>query len=161
MTRKRILHRLFLIGVLIKGLDGLLEFIGGALLLLVSRTDLTAIVINLTAPELSEDPDDLIANFLRHAVHHFSSNTQYFASIYLLVHGAVKIFLMVSLLREKLWAFRPALLILALFVLYQIYRFHNTHSPTLLALTAIDVLIILFVLREYRLQIGQRDTPKQ
>lgn len=144
------LHRLFLIGVFIKGLDGLLELTSGILLLLVSRADLNNVVLNLTAPELAEDPDDLIANFLRHAVHHLSLNTKYFASIYLLIHGAVKVSLMVGLLRGKLWAYRPALFVLVIFVLYQIYRYSHTHSLALLVFTVLDVLIILLVFFEYR-----------
>ncbi|MGH8307328.1 MAG: DUF2127 domain-containing protein, partial [Gammaproteobacteria bacterium] len=155
------LHRLFLIGALIKGLDGLLEFIGGGLLLLVSRTDLSKIVLNLTAPELAEDPDDLVANFLRHVVHHLSLNIKYFASIYLLVHGAVKVSLMAGLLRGISWAYRPALFILTVFVLYQIYRFSHTHSLALLVFTVLDVMIIFLVFMEYRSRIGLRNFPGQ
>ncbi len=155
------LHRLFLIGICIKGLDGLLELISGVLLLLVSRTDLTTTVINLTAPELAEDPDDLIANFLRHTAHHLSLNTKYFASIYLLVHGTVKVSLLVGLLRGKLWVYPPALFILTVFVLYQIYRFSHTHSLALLVFTVLDVLIIFLVFMEYRSRIGLRNSSGQ
>lgn len=154
------LHRLFLFAVIIKGLDGLLEFTSGILLLLVSRADLNNVVLNLTAPELAEDPDDLIANFLRHAVHHLSVNTKYFASIYILVHGAVKISLMAGLLRGKLWVYRPALFILVIFVLYQIYRFSHTNSLALLAFTVLDVLIIVLIFFEYRSRRASQQAPK-
>lgn len=51
----RYLHRLFWASILVKGLDGVLETIGGILVLLASRADLINIVIFLTAPELAED----------------------------------------------------------------------------------------------------------
>jgi len=51
-------HRLFAVSVLIKGVDGVLETIGGILFMLVSPKALNSLVIFLTAHELSEDPDD-------------------------------------------------------------------------------------------------------
>ena len=52
------LHRLFQVAVAIKGLDGVLEFIGGVLLLFVSPTALHRLVVVLTQHELAEEPDD-------------------------------------------------------------------------------------------------------
>ena len=62
-------HRLFAGGVLIKGVDGVLETIGGILFMFVSPKGLNSLVIFLTAHELSEDPDDWFAASLRNAVH--------------------------------------------------------------------------------------------
>jgi uncharacterized membrane protein len=143
-------HRIFSISVFIKGLDGLLEIVAGFLLLFVSHAYITRAVVALTAPELSEDPDDIIANFLRHSIYHFSENAQHYASLYLIVNGVLKVFLMASLLREKLWAFRPVIFILSIFVLYQLYRFYHVPSIGLLIFALFDVLIIFIVLVEYR-----------
>jgi uncharacterized membrane protein len=59
--------RFFAIGIVVKGLDGLLELIGGILLLLVDPARIHHLVIRLTQPELSEDPRDFIATHLLHA----------------------------------------------------------------------------------------------
>ncbi len=146
----KVLHRLFSIGVVLKGIDGALEVIGGALLLAVSHPALNRLVMALTRQEISEDPRDLVANALRATVAHLSVGTQTFSSLYLLVHGAIKIVLVVGLLRRKLWAYPTALSLLSLFVLYQGYRVTYSHSPTLLVLTAIDLVILYLVWREYR-----------
>ncbi|MDE2070528.1 MAG: DUF2127 domain-containing protein, partial [Gammaproteobacteria bacterium] len=71
-TYAKYLHRLFWVTVVIHGLDGLLEIIGAILMLAASHVDLVNIAVYLTAPELAEDPDDLVANYLRHAVIHLS-----------------------------------------------------------------------------------------
>jgi uncharacterized membrane protein len=64
------LRRLFQFGVLLKRVGGLLATVGGALFLMVSRPTLVRLVMQLTRPELLEDPDDLVANALRHAFSH-------------------------------------------------------------------------------------------
>lgn len=144
------LHRLFEIGVILKGVDGALEVIGGSLLLAISHPTLSQFVFAITRQEILEDPHDLVANALRSLVVHLSVSTQTFSSVYLLVHGAIKIALVVGLLRRKLWAYPTALGVLSLFVAYQGYRLSLTHSPVLLLLTAIDLVILYLIWREYR-----------
>jgi uncharacterized membrane protein len=77
----------------------------------------------LTQDEIAEDPHDFVANHLRHAVGHFSLGSEHFMAIYLLGHGIVKIFVVVALLRNKLWTYPAALIVFGGFVVYQIYRF--------------------------------------
>ena len=153
MTSKmsqRQVHRLFAAGVLIKGVDGVLETIGGILFMFVSPKALNSLVIFFTAHELSEDPDDWFATSLRHAVNNLSSDTKFFVSAYLVAHGLVKVFLAAGLLREKLWAYPAALWFLGIFILYQLYRFSHTHSLGLLALSALDLFVASLVWLEYR-----------
>ncbi|MDA8095326.1 MAG: DUF2127 domain-containing protein [Betaproteobacteria bacterium] len=145
-------HRIFLVGVWIKGLAGLVEAIGGALALAVNPTLLRSFVLFLTAPELAEDPSDLVANFLRRSIRHYSGNVQLFTGVYLVAHGVIKIGLVVGLLREKLWAYPLSLWFVAAFVLYQSYRFAHTHSAWLLFLTAFDLGVMALIWREYRWQ---------
>jgi uncharacterized membrane protein len=149
-TAKKTLHRLFEVGIIIKGVDGVLEIIGGVLFLFVSPRALNSVVILLTAHELSEDRHDWIATWLRHAVENLSSDTKLFAGVYLLVHGLIKVFLVGGLLREKLWAYPTALGMLGAFILYQLYRLTHTHSLALLAFTVFDIVIVFLVWREYQ-----------
>ena len=144
------LHRLFQVAVVVKGLDGVLEFIGGVLLLLVSPTALQRLVVVLTQHELAEEPDDWLVMTLRHAAETFSVETKHFASAYLIGHGILKVFLAASLLRDRLWAFPLALSVLAIFVVYQLHRFGRTHSMILLALTVLDAVVMVLIWHEYR-----------
>ena len=147
---ERTLHRLFDLGVLIKGIDGALELAGGVLLLLVKPLTLNAMIVFLTAHEISEDPADLVANLLRNSVRHLSLNTTLFAGVYLLAHGLAKLLLVVGLLRGRRWAYPAALWFLAAFVLYQCYRILLTQSLPLTALTAFDIVVMSLVWREFR-----------
>ena len=149
-TRNGSAHRLFQVAVVVKGIDGVLEFIGGVLLVFVGPNALHRLVIALTQHELAEEPDDWLVSTLRHLAETFSVETKHFASAYLIGHGILKIFLAVSLLRERLWAFPLALSVLAIFVVYQLHRFGRTHSMILLALTVLDAVVMVLIWREYR-----------
>jgi uncharacterized membrane protein len=146
------LHWLFRLGVGIKGVDGVLETLGGILLLFVSPKALSGTVVLLTAHELSEDPHDWFATALRHSVQHLSSDTELFAAAYLLVHGLIKVFLVAGLLREKLRIFPMALTFIGIFIAYQLYRFTHTHSLILLAFTLFDTFVAWLIWREYQMQ---------
>src|SRR6516225_10067788 len=67
------LDKTFKIGLVLKGLDGILEVVGGILLLFLSPHAIEHIARTLTAHELSEDPHDLIARYLVHSTSHLSS----------------------------------------------------------------------------------------
>ena len=141
---------LFRVSVLAKGLDGVLEIAGGIALWAVSQGWIVRAVGFLTQDEIAEDPHDLVANYLRHAARHFSLGSEHFMAIYLLGHGVVKIFVVVALLRNKLWAYPIAIVVFSGFVAYQIYRFALTGGAGLIALTIIDLIVIWFIWLEYR-----------
>ncbi len=149
MNKTQWTHRLFQIGVLLKGVDGVLEVLGGVLLLLVTSDSIHSLVWALTEHEISEDPTDAIASLLRHAAQTLTRDTKMFASVYLVFHGVIKIVLVVSLLRELKWAFPVAMWFLGIFTAYQLYRFTHTHSMALLAFSIIDLLVMWMVWREY------------
>jgi uncharacterized membrane protein len=145
---------LFRVGILLKGIDGFMELIGGLVLLSLAREFLSRTVALVTAHELSEDPHDLLANALTHTVSLLSADTRRFAGAYLIGHGCIKIVLVAGLWREKRWAYPVALWFLGAFVVYQLYRFAHTHSLVLLAFTALDVFILWAIWRDYRLRRG-------
>ncbi len=124
-TRSRI-HAAFEIGVILKGLNGLLELIGGILLLAFPPSAIREFIVNL------------------------SPETKRLAAIYLLSHGVVKGVLVYGLLRAKLWAFPWAMGVFAAFGVYQIYRYIVEPSGWLIALTVLDVAVILLTLAEWR-----------
>jgi uncharacterized membrane protein len=114
------------------------------LVLFVTQRLLDSFILFLTAPELAEDTADWIVNYLSSAVQRFSEGTKYFASVYLIVHGLIKIFLVVGLLRNKLWAYPLSLWFLGTFIVYPCYRFMHTHSIRLVLLTVFDLVVAFF-----------------
>ncbi len=147
--RHGVLDATFDTTIVLKGIDGLLETIGGILLLAVSPATLNHLVGRLTQHELSQDPHDYIARHLLQAttdLHH----TRTFGAAYLLSHGIAKIVLVIALLKDKHWAYPATLIFLGAFIAYQLYRI--TYHPTisLAALTAFDILIVWLVQREWR-----------
>jgi len=141
---------MFRVSVFLKGLDGTLEIAGGIALWAVNPGWIVRVVGLLTQDEIVEDPHDLVANYLRHAAHHLSVASGHFMAIYLLGHGLVKIFVVVALLRNKLWAYPVAISVFGGFVVYEVYRFALTYSVGLIVLAAIDLIVIWFIWLEYR-----------
>lgn len=150
-SQEKTIHRLFTFSVTLKGIHAFIEVIGGILLYFISTSFITTWVVRLTQEELSEDPHDLISNYFLSSAQNFSIGAKSFAAFYLFSHGAVKLFLVAGLLRNKLWAYPVSLVVLGLFILYQTYRFTFTHSLGLIALTAFDLIVIWLVTHEYRL----------
>ena len=143
-------HVAFEIGVILKGLNGLLELIAGFLLLAFPPSAIQKFIAGLTQNELNEDPRDFIASHLRAAVRPLTANTQLFAAIYLLAHGVIKALLVYGLLRDELWAFPTAIVVFGAFGAYQIYRYAIHPSDWLIALTILDVIVIALAWAEWR-----------
>jgi uncharacterized membrane protein len=141
---------LFRIGVVLKGLDGVLEIAGGIALWFVSPGLITRVVWMLTQGEIMEDPHDLVANYLRHAVRRFSIGSEHFLALYLLGHGVVKIFIVAALLRNKLWAYPLGMVVFGGYVVYQLYLFTWNGSMGLIVLSILDLILIGLVWLEYR-----------
>ena len=146
----RLAHIGFEVGAFFKGLDGVLEVIGGALLLAIPPERLRAIVIALTQHELSDDPNDFIASHARRAVRAISPEGELFAALYLLSHGVLKVLLVYALLKRKLWAYPVAIVVFAAFGIYQMYRYAVTPSLGMIVLTVLDVFVIALTWLEYR-----------
>ena len=147
----------FKIGLVLKGLDGVLEVVGGILLLFLSPQAIAHVVRVLTAHELTEDPHDMIARYLLHTTSHLHHGTTLFGAIYLLSHGAAKIVLVVLVLRGKLWAYPWLIGLLLAFIAYQLYQITAVHfSAGLTALTVFDAALVWLTWREYRAKRAMR-----
>ena len=139
----------FRLGVFFKGLFSLVEIIGGLLALFVPVSYVTDIVVRLAEGELVEDPNDFVATNLLHLAQHYAMASGTFIAIYLLSRGLIKIFLVVALLKNQLWAYPSSLVVLGLFVLYQLYQIATTHSVLLILFTVFDAIVMWFIWKEY------------
>lgn len=148
--KERVLDLTFLIGVLFKGLDGLVELIGGMILLFTSPAQLYGAATAVTAEELSEDPHDLIANLIVHGVSHLHASAQLFVAAYLLLHGLVKIAIVIALLIGSRRVYPWAIAALGAFLIFQLYELVTRPSVGVAVLTVFDAVIIWLTWREWR-----------
>ena len=154
------IHLLFEVSLWLKGLFALAEIVAGIAAYFVSQQVLLSLVLWVTKDEFAEDPHDLVANLLLHAVRSLSMSTQRFAAVYLLGHGVIKLGLIIGLLRERPWCYPFAMIVFALFIAYQMYRYTFTHSAWLLLMTALDILVIALTWHEYRYLRGLPETGR-
>ncbi len=151
-----LLDRAFAVGIILKGLDGILEVGGGVLLLVVSPATIDRVTRALSQHELSEDPHDYLATHLLHAAGSLTGSSLEFGALYLVSHGVVKIALVAALLRNRLWAYPWMIVFLIAFIAYQIYRMTFAFSIGLVALTVFDVVVVWLTYEEYRKQRAAR-----
>jgi uncharacterized membrane protein len=154
------LDKTFKVGLVLKGLDGVLEVAGGLLLLLLTPQAIEHVVRVLTAHELSEDPHDVVARYLLHTASHLNHGTTLFGAIYLLSHGAAKIVLVALVLKDKLWAYPWLIGLLLAFIAYQLYQIIVVKfSAGLTALTVFDAALVWLTWREYRSKRARAHPP--
>ena len=136
-TRKplELLHGLYKFSVIIKGIDGILEIIGGFLLIFFSPLAMTRTVLFLGRTELVENSRRPLINFIYHMASGLSLHRRYFYSLLFLHHGAVKLFLVSELVKNKLWAYPTTMAIFTLFALYQTFEIWSSPSVLLGAIT--------------------------
>jgi uncharacterized membrane protein len=143
--------RMFAIAVTLKGIDGGLQFLGALLLMVIPPTLITGAANLIITRDLLGDPKGTLSTHLATAADHFADgSTRWFAIIYLLAHGLIKLILVWALLKHVLWMFPVSVIVLAGFVVYEVWRAVQTHSIALPIFAALDVVIITLVIREYR-----------
>jgi len=147
---KTLLDKTSEIGILIKGIDGALELLGALLLVVVPSSAIMRLTHILTNNELNDDPHDFIATHVLHFGTQLAKGHNLFATLFLLTHGAVKVGLVVALLRQKHWAYPWALVALTLFLIYQGYLLIARPTWGMAFLTVLDAVIIWLVWREWQ-----------
>lgn len=147
-----LLDKTYEIGIIIKGIDGILELIGGILILTLNANAIHGITQFLTENALASDPDNIIAIHIAKLGSDLASNRNYFAAAFLLTHGLVKVVLVVCLLLNKVWAYPWALGALGLFLIYQVYQLVTAPTFPMAFLSVLDAVIIWLVYREWQQQ---------
>lgn len=148
--RELVLDWVFLVGVLLKALDGLVELAAGIPALFISKVQLVAFAHAVTSGELAEDPHDLIANLILHESAKLGADALLIGGIYLVIHGAVKVAIVVALLVGSRRIYPWAVGALTVLLIVQIVDLVAKFSIGVLALTVLDVVIIWLTVREWR-----------
>ena len=143
--------KLFRIAVTLKGLDGGIQVIGAIVLAVIPPAVIGGWAHAIVTRDLLGDQNGTLATHLSKAAADFTGgDTRTFAILYLLLHGLLKLALVIAMLRKIMPAYPIAAVVLAGFVVYELWRAVHTHSIALPFFAALDVVIIVLVLREYR-----------
>jgi len=145
-----LLDKVFEGGIIIKGITGALEFIGGLLLFFVDPSVIHSFLVLITQKELIEDPHDRLATFLLQSTLHLGDGKT-FIILYLWIHALIKLIAVIGILRNQLWAYPFSTITLGLLMLYQLYSIIFVKlSVGLILLTIFDIFILWMIWREYR-----------
>ena len=147
--KEKSIHEIFIGSLILKGIGSIFEILGGVTLLFTGK--ITDFLTQIAQNELLDDPNDFVGNQLQHWLPYFGAHSHEFGAFYLLSHGVVKTFLVISLLRNKAWAYPASIGILCLFIAYQLYRLTYGYSLFLIWLTIFDVFLIMLTWHEYKL----------
>lgn len=148
--REQRLHRFFEITLLLKAVFAAGEIVAAIGVYIIPLHVIADVVGAVTHAELAAHPHDLVAAHLADWARNLSVGTQHFVAFYLLSHGAVKLWVIIGLMRERLWYYPVALVVFTIFVIYQLHRYTVTHSVSLLVITVIDLVVIGLTWHEYR-----------
>ena len=154
--REQRLHRFFEITLLLKAVFAIGEIVAAIGVYVVPLETAADFVGAVTGAELARHPHDIVAAHLSEWARNLSVSTQHFVALYLLSHGAVKLWVIIGLLRERLWYYPVALVVFTLFVAYQIHRYTLTHSVSLILITVLDLVVIWLTWHEYRYLLNRR-----
>lgn len=146
------IYLLFEASIISKGIFAVLDIVGAFLLYTFGPHAIARTMIMFSQGELIEDPNNVIAQLVLKVMNIPHPKVTVFAILYLLIHGTINAIFVLGLLREKLWAYRFALIAMSTFLVYQVYRLIALPSPWMAILSAFDLAIIVLVYHEYRLR---------
>lgn len=143
-------YRYFLLSIGLKGVISAAEIVAGILVLIIPPHTMHWLIALFTTGPMSFATPESIAVYLDHAVLLVTGAT-IFVSAYLLSRGIIKLFLIVALIKNKLWAYPISLVVLGLFMLYQCYQIVTTHSIEIILITLFDLVVVYFIWKEYQI----------
>lgn len=149
---QKLIDKLFEIGIMVKMLFGFFELLAGVLFSFSKEIINDNFIINMAQQEIAQDisDKDIIADFLVKTANSVYQDSAVFAIAYLLFHGAVNIFLAVSLANEKAKTYPAIIGFLLIFISYQTYKYFHSFSPSLLFLTGFDIIFVWIIWLEYK-----------
>ncbi len=147
---KKIIHDFFKVSIFFKGINGIWEIAVGVLFLLFKRETIHRDLLTISDFAIVKHSSYFASNYLTHQANSFSLNTKYFLAFYFFFYGVINLFLVISLLKGKLWAYPAAMFFFILFIVYQGYRFSLHHSGLLLFFTILDIALVALTWIEYQ-----------
>src|ERR1700722_16688977 len=144
------MHRAYLATLAVKGFDGALEVLSGLVILLTGPQRIYRWVVRITAPELYDGSHIAAVHAIRRGAEHLATTGAQFVEFYLVVHGLLKLGLVIVLLRGGgRWIFPVGAVILVGFITFMSWRLSEQWSDWLLGFALFDVLTLALVLNEW------------
>ncbi|GAA2226635.1 DUF2127 domain-containing protein [Promicromonospora sukumoe] len=150
MRRRLLVETAFVLGVLVKGLDGLVELVAGIALLVLHQQGILALTRSVVAEELREDPHDLVANLLLHQAAALDHGAAVAGGLFLLLHGVVKVVIVAALLAGSRRVYPWAVGALSVLLVVQLVQMVLSPGIGVVALVVLDVLILALTWHEWR-----------
>jgi uncharacterized membrane protein len=139
--------------VVAKGINGVAEVVGGAVLFLVSRDLLIGLLGGVAEWMMSDDPRNVIGRWILDwsKGEDLCEASISFVATYLLLHGIAKLVLVGALLGGRLWAYPLSIVVLVGFIGDQLYDI-ATEGPSfgMIALTLFDIVLTWLAWREWQ-----------
>ncbi|MFZ2500901.1 MAG: DUF2127 domain-containing protein [Minisyncoccia bacterium] len=158
MNRERNILWLFDFALVIKIISGAVEMLAGLLVVFVPPSFVLDLATLATNGELSRDSSDFVATTILGAAQVFAVHTHYVLATYLVLHGLVKVLLIIGIFAKKRIAYPLFMLALALFAAYTTYRGFVLHELLLQAIAIYDLSLLLLTSYEYRQRYPQKSS---
>jgi uncharacterized membrane protein len=151
MKKSPLLHRAYLGAIFVKGFDGAVETLIGLAIAVAGTQRIYAVVLRLTAPELSDDRRHVVIHAIRHGASGLAQASKTFIVVYLLVHGVLKLGIALTLLggSQQRWIYPLACLVLTGFVLFMGYHLTEHWSNWLFGFALFDLFTLALVINEW------------
>jgi uncharacterized membrane protein len=152
IVQDRWIHRLFRAGLALKGINAMIESLAGLSMVALNSDRVRDVLESVAQGEVLDDPNDIVATDFARITHFLDGHHHHFLAYYLLAHGAVKVVMVLGLMRRTAWSYPFALVALTGFIIYQSYRVVMTHSILLTFLTLFDCAFLYLVWKELQIQ---------
>ena len=143
-------HRLFIVMIVIKGLEWIVQLSIWIITLFITKDSLFLLVWWYLQEELIEDQHALISRFFLDSLQWLTLSTQHFIAFYFISHGIIKLFIGYNILKKRYWAYPFALIIFSLFTLYQVYLYIESWSLWMIGLIIVDIGVAVLTYVEYQ-----------
>lgn len=143
-------HRFFIVMIVIKGLEWLIQIAIWVMALLFTRESLYWLVWWYLQEELIEDQQAMVSRFLLDSLQWLTISTQHFIAFYFISHGIIKFFIGYNILKKRYWAYPFALIVFSGFTFYQVYLYIESWSLWMIGLIIIDIIVAILTYIEYQ-----------
>lgn len=150
VEREKDLLWFFDLALWLKVANGGLEILGAVLVLVVPPSLVVKLIEFVTSGELAQDPDDPVVTGIRDAAASFAVHTHYLLALYLVLHGAIKVLLVLGIFAGKRIAYPLFMVALVIFGTYEAYRGFVRHEVLLQILSVFDFGVLVLTAHEYR-----------
>ena len=147
-VEQKVIYEGYLISILLKGAVSLAETVLGIALLFISPSLFLSFTQWITA---FIPAGGLIGAHLTSELASYTSATSHFLALYLLIRGAIKLVIIIALLKNKIWGYPALLVVMTGFLAYQFYQIATAGSLLVVGITLFDFVVMYFVWREWRI----------